>query len=301
MMFDRTRVVIPKGARVLKTKIKTDFDVIISDKSEVNKSIESQARVFVGELVKLKGSITAEEDVRVDRLTTVTKNITGAKNVYIGERSKIGGKLIVENDLDIGENVEVGADNIQAKGWVNIRNPLPMIIYLFIYIMELLRRGEGEEVQRILEELDAQNMEDFIISGDFLFIPTRTQVNKNGIITKGRVNIGEETLIKTNVNAGDDIIVDEKSRIVGNLETKGQVLLNAKVEIEGDIRCGGDMEIGQEVMVHGDIYCNSLKMYNDAKVDGKINAKGKIKLLKVEELADELPSPFDAHLDELPS
>ena len=51
MMFDRTRVVIPTKARVLKTKIKTEFDVIVSDKAEVDKSVESGARVFVGELV----------------------------------------------------------------------------------------------------------------------------------------------------------------------------------------------------------------------------------------------------------
>jgi predicted acyltransferase (DUF342 family) len=93
--------------------------------------------------------------------------------------------------------------------------------------------------------------------------------------------------------------VDDGTRVVGDLETKGKVLLNAKVEVEGDVQCKGDMEIGREVMVHGDIYCNSLKMYNDSKVEGTIHAKGRIKLLKVEELAEELPSPFDAGLDEL--
>ncbi len=298
-MFDTTRVVIPSRARVLKTKIKTDYDVIISDKSEVNKSVESGARVFIGELVQVKGSITAEDDIRIDRLTKVSKNITGRKNVYIGERSRIGGKLEVENDLDIGEDVEISPENIDARGWVEIRNPIPMIIYLFIYLMELLRRGEGEEVQRILAELEAQNLEDFVITGDFLFIPSRAKVNKTEIITKGRVSIGEECLVKTGIKAGDDVVVDEGTKIVGNVETKGRVLLNARVEVQGDIRCEGDMEIGREVMVHGDIYCNSLKMYNDSKVDGTISARGRIKLLKAEEFASDLPSPFDAHLDEL--
>jgi predicted acyltransferase (DUF342 family) len=197
MMFDRTRVVIPNKARVLKTKIKTQYDVIISDKCEVNKSVISGARVFVGELVKYKGSITAEEDIRIDRLTQVSRNVEGHKNVYIGERSKIGGKLVVEKDLDIGEDVEIGPEKIKAKGWVNIRNPIPMVIYLFIYIMELLRRGEGAEVQAILEELEAQNMEDFIITGDFLFIPSKAKFNREEIITKGRVSIGADCLIKT--------------------------------------------------------------------------------------------------------
>ena len=114
-----------------------------------------------------------------------------------------------------------------------------------------------------------------------------------------RINKSVIRLVKTDIKVGDNVIVDEKSRVVGTIETKGKVLLNAKVEIEGDVRCKGDMEIGREVMVHGDIYCNSLRMYNDAKVDGKINAKGRIKLLKVEEMPEDLPSPFDAGLDEL--
>jgi len=298
-MFDRTRLVIPSEARVFKTKIKTQYDVIISDKCEVGKSVESGARVFIGELVKFKGSITAEDDIRIDRLTQVTKDIVGQKNVYIGERSKIGGKLLVEQNLDVGDDVEITPENVEAKGWVNIRNPIPMLYYLIILIWELIRQGKGEEVQKIIEELEGQNLEDFVITGDFLFIPTKAKVEKDILESKGRLNIGEDCLIKTNIKAGDDIIVDERSRIVGDIRSKGQVLLNASVEVEGEIRCDGDMEIGREVMVHGDIYCNSLKMYNDSKVEGKIHAKGRIKLLKVEELAEELPSPFDAGLDEL--
>lgn len=295
-MFDRTRIVIPKETRVLKRKIKCKYDVVVSDRCEFNKTIETDERIFIGELVKLKGSLKAEGDIRIDRLTSISRNINGMSNVYIGERCKIGGELVVEKDLDIGEDVQINPEKLNAKGWVNIRNPIPMIIYLFIYIMELLRQGEGEEVERILEELEAQNIEDFVVAGDFLFMPSKAKVEKDVMISKGRLNVGEDCEVKVKLEAAEDVVIDERSVIKADIQTKAGVLLNADVVVEGDVHADGDMEMGRNVRVDGDIYCNSLKLYNSSKVVGTIHANGRIKFIPDE---DEEPVQTGSLVDDL--
>ena len=301
-MFDRSRLILPEEAQVLKRKIKAGYDIIVSDKCRVNMSIDSKGRVFVGELTRIKGGIKADADIRVDRLTTITGNIAGLRNVYIGERCKIGGKLKVEKDLDIGEDVKISPDNIEAKGWVNIRNPINMIVYIFIYLLEMIRRGDGEEVQRILEELEAQNVEDFLISGDFLFIPQKAKLGNGYMETPGPVTISKNCLVRSKLTAGKDVYVDEGSKLEGGIETQGNIVFRKGVAVIGDIRCDQDMEIGKGCTIDGDIYCRALRMYEDSYVQGTIHAQEKIKFISDEIVAmEEKLKRFETGMDDLDS
>ena len=85
-----------------------------------------------------------------------------ARNAYLGEFVTIDGKLIVEGDLDVGKEVKIKG-GFEAKGWIVVRNPVPVIIFLFLYIREMMRLGKGEEIEKALEELfeDSEDSQDF--------------------------------------------------------------------------------------------------------------------------------------------
>ena len=64
----------------------------------------------------------------------------------------IDGKLIVAGDLDVGKEVKIKG-GFEAKGWIVVRNPFPVIIFIFLYIREMMRLGKDEEIEKALEEL----------------------------------------------------------------------------------------------------------------------------------------------------
>jgi len=153
MVFDRQTLVIPDGTTIDEGCIRTTGDVIIGDRCLVQYGIKTDGRIFVGEHVIIDGDLFATGDIRMDIFTRIRGNVNSDQNVYLGEKVSVDGKLSVTGDLDVGDSVNV-KDGFEAKGWINIRSPIPMVIYIFIYLMQLLKMGHSEEIERILEELE---------------------------------------------------------------------------------------------------------------------------------------------------
>ena len=91
----------------------------------------------MGERVRFEGDIEVEKECRVDIWCEIEGNVLVGEDAYLGERVSISGKLVVGGDLDIGDDVHI-EEGFEANGWINIRNPLPTIIFLFMYIFLLL-------------------------------------------------------------------------------------------------------------------------------------------------------------------
>ncbi len=82
----------------------------------------------------------------------VADNVLVGEDAYIGERVHIGGELRVAGDLDIGDDVDIES-GFEANGWIVIRNPIPTLVFYFIVLSQLLRIGEDDAADEVLDEM----------------------------------------------------------------------------------------------------------------------------------------------------
>ncbi len=298
MVFDRSQYIIPPRAIFEDGKVTVEGDIVIADKSEVLWAMNTEHRIFVGEMVTLGGDLEAGGDIRIDMSCDVSGNIVGHHKVYVGPRCKIAGKLTSEGDLDIGEDVEIAPENLDAQAWVNIRDPIPTMIYIVIYLLELLRRGETEQVEAILAELEAENPDDFLITGDFLFVPLGSRLTKRTAQIKGSIRVGEEAKVRGNLNATKDVLVGMDAEVLGHVIAKRNVTIKEGAVIEGSARSKGDMDIETGVHITGDVECMTLKLHTDAKVDGTVFAQRGIRFAdeeskRTDDAADRVKSDLE--------
>lgn len=265
MVFDKRTLVIPTETDFdLDNNLVTiNGDVIIADRSVMEYNLQTDSRVFIGEHVKLIGDITAEDDVFVDSYSEVEGKITSGNDVFLGKGVRVKGKLVVGKDLDVGDNVKL-EKGFDAKGWINIRNPLPYVIYIFIYIFELLKRGESQEVEKILNELEDQSAEDIMVSDVFFFVPRESLMSPKEIKIKGNARIGE------------------KCKLKNNLEVTGNIKIGNASEFEGNIICKNKISIGEESHIIGEITSASAELYQNTTIDGVIHTTRGTRILMPE-------------------
>ncbi len=271
MAFNRKTFVIPDGTIFDGKTIKVDGDAIIGNSCSVDFGIEAD-RFFAGERAKVKGNIKTNGDVRIDLFSFIEGDIICGGNAYIGEGTSIHGKLSLKGDLDVGDNVEI-TEGFEAKGWINIRSPIPFIIYVFLYLIELLKRGHSEEVERILQELDKDEM--IAISEKYLFLPNASIIGSEGII-QGSLHVGKKCKILGNYKIKGNAFVDEESVIIGSLKCSGNIVMEKSVKIEGNIE-GEDITIKKLCTIGGNVIGKKIEMGKDASVGGIIKAPDGIK------------------------
>jgi len=142
---------IPDGTTVEEHDLVTDGDVVIGGQSTVEFGVRGRS-VIADERVRFGGHIEAEGDCRLDMWCDVADNVLVGDDAYIGERVHIGGELRVAGDLDIGDDVDI-EDGFEANGWIVIRNPMPTVVFIFVYLSHLLRIGEDEAAKDVIDEM----------------------------------------------------------------------------------------------------------------------------------------------------
>jgi predicted acyltransferase (DUF342 family) len=272
MTFDRKTLVIPDGTNFQERVIFTKGDVVIGDRALLQFGINTEGRIFVGEHVIMDGGLEATNDIRVDIFSSIGGDIQSGGNVYLGEKVKVRGKLLLKGDLDVGDSVEI-RDGFEAKGWINIRNPIPIIIYIFIYLLQLLKMGHSEEIERLLRDLEQSNGKTIPISESFLFIPNNTIIG----VSKSRVDcnlrIGKECRILGNYDIKGDIFIDDNSDICGTLDSTGNIFCGKEVRIQGNINSNGEVKIGDHDRVEGNISAERIYLSRTACVEGTLLAR----------------------------
>ncbi|PKK85234.1 MAG: acyltransferase [Thermoplasmata archaeon HGW-Thermoplasmata-1] len=292
MVFDKKTLVFPDETRFEEHTILTNGDFIISDRVSLQFGISTNGRVFAGERVKMNGNVTAGGDVRVDMFSTIRGDVDAEGNVYLGEGTRIGGKLSLRGDLDVGDDVQI-EKGFEAKGWINIRNPIPFVIYIFLYLLELLRLGQSDEVQRILDEMDTmENEEDaaIAVSDVFTFVPADTTIGLQESIVHGNMRIGSGCRILGNYNVKGSVYVGKGSRIYGALRSSDEMVINDEVEIQGSVGAGGEIRLGAGCKILGNLSGKSIQMFQNAMVEGTINAEEGIRFCteKSEEMKEKV-------------
>jgi predicted acyltransferase (DUF342 family) len=297
MTFDRKTLVIPDKTYFEEQVIITKGDVVIGDRSLLRFGVNTDGRIFVGEHVIIDGNLEATNDVRVDIFSTIGGDIKSGGNVYLGEKAKIKGTLSLKGDLDVGDSVEI-EKGFEAKGWINIRNPVPVVIYIFVYLMQLLKMGRSEEIERILEELE-QNEEGTIpISKSFLFLPNNSIISISNSKVEGSLQIGKECKLPGNYDIKGNISVDEKSEILGMLKATGNVFCGKKVKIHGNISSTGTVNITEQVEIFGNVSGEEIFLSKTASIQGTLLGKKGISFQDVlKEQATEKVKRFESDVD----
>jgi predicted acyltransferase (DUF342 family) len=301
MVFDKKTLVIPDETVYDEDRLKVLGDIILDDRTEFDYNVETEKRIFVGEWVNVHGDITAEDDIRIDSFSRIDGDISGGNDIYLGQGVKIAGKLKVGRDLDVGEDVAI-EKGFDAKGWINIRNPIPLVIYFIIYLFNLLKRGHSKEVDKILEELDEKDFveEEIPVSDNFLFIPTGSTADPNEIKIRGNCRIGGNCKLTGDYTVEGEVKIGDDTELYGDVTSKGNITLNNKVTLTGSLTSKEHIIIGQECIISGDITCKTLEMVQNSKVDGIIHAPDGIKINPVgAEEMDEKIRKFDSGLDGL--
>ena len=297
MTFDRKTLVIPDKTYFEEQVIITKGDVVIGDRSLLRFGVNTDGRIFVGEHAIIDGNLEATNDVRVDIFSMIGGDIKSGGNVYLGEKAKIKGTLSLKGDLDVGDSVEI-EKGFEAKGWINIRNPVPVVIYIFVYLMQLLKMGRSEEIERILEELEQNEGGTIPISESFLFLPNNSIISVSNSKVEGSLQIGKECKLPGNYDIKGNISVDEKSEILGTLKATGNVFCGKKVKIHGNITSIGRVNITEQVEIFGNVSGEEIFLSKTASIQGTLLGKKGISFQDVlKEQVTEKVKRFESDVD----
>src|SRR5687767_191684 len=128
MGFDKRSLVIPDGTRFEEHMVIAPGDVVLGNNTRIEFGLQTDHRVFAGKNSKIQGRVQTGGELRHDEFCRVSANIDAKGNVYLGDAARVEGKLTVGGDLDVGDDVAI-TKGFEAKGWINIRSPVPIVIY----------------------------------------------------------------------------------------------------------------------------------------------------------------------------
>ena len=268
--FDPISVLsLPDGTTVEERDLVTENDVLVGGQSRVEFGIRGN-NVMAGERVQFGGHIEARGDCRLDMWSTVQGNVLVGQDAYLGERVSIDGRLMVSGDLDIGDDVQI-ADGFEANGWIVIRNPMPTIVFLFIYLTQLLRVGEETAAEELLSEI----MENEEASEQPLCIPRGAEVSDDRWQVSTPARIGSACRLHGNIRAAE-IDLGEETELFGSLRARESIEVATGAIIHGDVSTRADVILGDGVAIRGDVACHDVELGDDVEVDGSIRASGSV-------------------------
>jgi len=268
--FNRQTLVLPDGSHFLEHTIDTNGDVVVADHARVEYGIETPQSVYVGDGVDLLGDLSAGEDVRADVFTTIQGDVHADGSTFLGEGVEIDGRLSVMGDLDVGDEVSI-EEGFEAHGWINIRNPVPTVVYVVIYLLQLMRQGRSEEVEQVLEHLeDAEQT--FEVSETFMFVPAGSNLGLQQSQVKGGMRTGTDCRVLGNFRTEDDVRIGRSTELHGSLRAKGSIRLEPDTTVHGDIEAWDDVYVGENATVHGTVEAKSVDLRPNADVRGTIKA-----------------------------
>lgn len=258
---------LPDGTELQEHSLKTSRDIVVGESCQIDYGLRGND-VFVGESSKIREYVWAARDTRIGNWCEIGNDVIAKRDAYIGEGVKIFGKLEVNGALDIGEKVEI-VDGFSAKGDIAIRNPMPVYMFIIIYLMTLLHIENEKELDRILEDLLSD--EDEETQEVPLMIPARSKLNMKVFSVPSTMKIGKGCRLHGNIRAGS-IDVQQDTVIFGSLRAKNRITVVAGVTVHGNVESGSTVFVKRGAHILGDVRAKSLVLHEDAKIDGTIEA-----------------------------
>ncbi|PSQ50013.1 acyltransferase [Halobacteriales archaeon SW_7_65_23] len=267
-------LVIPGGTHVEEHDLVTEGDVIVGGQSTVEFGVRGR-NVIAGERVTFGGHIEAEGDCRLDMWCSVADNVLVGEDAYLGERVSIGGELRVAGNLDIGDDVDI-EDGFEANGWIVIRNPMPTIVFLFVYLSQLLRIGEEEKAEEMLSAvLDDGEKRDH----EPVLIPRGSRVSDDAWQVSAPGRIGDGCRLHGNVRA-ESLVVGRDNEIFGSLRAREGITVGSGTEVTGNVTTkSGTVRVGPDANIRGDVSGDYVEVHHEATVEGSIRASEEMSMV----------------------
>ncbi len=241
-------------------------DVLVGNYAELCYGLIARG-VIAGEHVKVSGNIISEGDVRIDMWSEITGDVRTKTDAYLGEFVNISGKLFSDGNLDVGNNVKINS-GYDVKGWIVVRNPLPVTMFIFLYFLALLRLGNEEEVDKALSELFSDETGNPVMS-----IPDRTKISLEAIRTTSRAIIGNHCRLLGNIRARY-MHMGRRVTLFGSIRTTGDIAIGRSCTIHGNlVSTKGKVVLGRNCKVLGKISAGTIIMHETSKVDGELTAQ----------------------------
>ncbi|MEF8781695.1 MAG: acyltransferase [Haloarculaceae archaeon] len=283
-------LVIPDGTTVEEHDLVADGDVIVGGQSTVEFGVRGRS-VIAGERVSFGGHIEAEGDCRLDMWCDVAEDVLVAEDAYLGERVHVGGELKVAGDLDIGDDVDI-EDGFEANGWIVIRNPMPTIVFLFVYLSQLLRIGEEEAAEEMLSA-----MMDGSDEGQPVVIPRGSQVGDDAWRVSTPARVGDACRLHGNVRAAS-LVVGRETEVFGSLRAKEGITVGAGTQVTGNVTTReGTVRIGPGAEIRGDVSGAFVELHHEAEVEGAIRASEETTIVSEPVLDDSVIESVDTPAD----
>ena len=257
---------LPDGTELQEHSIKTDRDIVVGEFCQIDYGLRG-ADVYVGESTKIREYVWANGDARIGNLCEIGSDVIAKQDAYIGEGVRINGRLVVSGTLDIGENVEI-SEGFEATGEIAVRNPMPVLVFIIIYLMTMLRIENEKELDRLLDNLFTDDKEKVEIP---LMIPARSRLNMKVFSVPSSIRIGRKCRLHGNIRAGS-IDVLEDTVIFGSLRARRTISVAGGVTVHGNVEGGGKVYVKCGAHILGDVIAKEIFLHEDAKIDGIIEA-----------------------------
>ena len=276
-------LVVPNGTRAEERDIVTDGDAVIGGKSRIEFGVRARS-VLAGERVRFGGGLEAEADCRLDTWCDVDGNVLVGQDAYLGERVHVAGQLLVNGDLDVGDDATI-EEGFEANGFIHIRNPLPLYLFLVIYLTHLLRRGAIEDATSFVEAVTAEEPDGAVLADadmnpdpDPLLVPRKSRVSDDQWQVPTPARIGAGCRLHGNIRA-ESITVGRETTCYGSLRSGGDIEVDEGVTVHGDITArGATVTVAARAVVKGDIACGVLDVHTDAAVEGRITTSEEVRI-----------------------
>lgn len=259
-------LIIPDHTVMEEHSIIVDGDVLVGKYSELGYGLIANL-IVAGEHVRINGNVISQDDVRIDMWSEIQGEVRTKSDAYLGEFVRISGKLFAAGNLDVGNNVKING-GYDVKGWLVVRKPLPVIMFIFFYMLALLQLGSEEEVEKALEEL----FSDETPENKLMSIPNRTKIDLDTIRTSTVAVVGNHCRLLGNfrsrsMNMGNHVT------LFGSIRTKRDIIIGNNCTIHGNLISNrGTVRIGRNSRILGKIAANSIIVHETSKTDGEMTS-----------------------------
>lgn len=286
-------LIIPDNTTMEEHSIVVDGGAIVGNHSDLGFGIIADM-VIAGEKVKINGNIITKNDIRIDMWSRITGDVRTRNDAYIGDFVDISGRLVVGSDMDIGKDVKIGG-GFRTQGTIVVRSPVPVIIYIFLYLTELIRMGKDEEVEKVLNELFEDDNED-IDQDKLLVIPGGSKIDLDTIKVPDKAVIGSSCRMMGNIRAAS-LIMGSNNTLFGSIKTTNGITIQEQNTIHGNLVSKGDVQVDKNTHILGEINGRTIIIHEDARVDGAMKAPNGV-IITRKDLEEELDAK--AILDQAP-
>lgn len=239
-------------------------DVLMGNYAESSYGLIADT-VVIGEHAKVNGNIISENDLRIDMWSEITGDVSTKTDAYLGEFVRVNGKLFASGNLDVGNNVKING-GYDVKGWLVVRNPLPVVLFVVLYMMALFRLGNEEEVEKALEELFTEDL-----SCNRVFsVPNRSKISLETIRTTSSAIVGNHCRLTGNIRARA-VAMGNHITLFGSVRTKGNISIGSSCTIHGNLESRKTIKIGRNCKILGKINADSVILHETAEVDGNVS------------------------------